>query len=255
MKRFKNKKIELLYSVFIVTLAIVSVLLVIFDYFNIINIYHGLLFKIYYGIWIFYIIDYVTGFFMAKNKKQFLLDTALDLISLIPAHPVFVVFRLYRVIRIVRYYNIFWKFGWDGKFTGGLHRFIYDTGFIYLFSVSIVILILSALIFSFFEHYNLSTSLWWAITTATTVGYGDIAPQTGGGRCIAVFLMFGGVGFIGLLTSTITDFFTHDSSDATDDKIDKLSTQIEELTKQVNYLQKNVNKKSAPQKRNTKNKN
>ncbi|UQS84544.1 ion channel [Apilactobacillus apisilvae] len=252
MKRFQNKKIELIYSIFIILVALLSVALVFLDYFHFINIYHGILFKIYYGIWVFYILDYISGFFMAKNKKQFLLETALDLVSLIPAHPVFVIFRLYRVIRIIRHYNIFWKFGWDGKITSGLHRFIYDTGFIYLFSVSIVILILSALIFSYFEHYNLSTSLWWAITTATTVGYGDIAPQTAGGRCIAVFLMFGGVGFIGLLTSTITDFFTHDSSNATDDKIDQLSQQIQQLTNQVDNLQKNLNKKNTPQKRSIK---
>ncbi|AYF93022.1 potassium channel family protein [Apilactobacillus bombintestini] len=248
MRSFKNPHVELIYDIFIVFIAIFSVALVGLDYLHVINIYHGGLALAYYSIWIFYIIDYIVGLALAKNHKRFLLETSLDLISLIPAHPIFVVFRLYRVIRIIRYYNLFWKFGWDGRFTGGLHRFIYDTGFIYLFSISIVILIFSALIYSHFEQHNLSTSLWWAITTATTVGYGDISPQTVGGKLIAGFLMFGGIGFIGLLTSTITDFFTHGENDATDDKIDKLTEQIELLTKEVHSLQKEVHKKSTPKK-------
>ena len=248
MKQFKNKTVELIYSLFIIFIAVASVVMVGLDYFGVINIYHGILGNIYYGIWIFYIIDYISGFLLAKNHKQFLLETSLDLISLIPAHPIFVVFRLYRVIRIVRHYNLFWKFGWDGKVTGGIHRFIYDTGFIYLFSISIVILIFSALIYSHFEQHDLSTSLWWAITTATTVGYGDISPQTAGGKLIAAFLMFGGIGFIGLLTSTITDFFTHGDKDETDDKIDQLTRQIETLTKEVQSLEKTVKKNSTPSK-------
>lgn len=245
MKQFKNKKIELIYSIFIIFIAVFSVALVGLDYLDVLNIYHGFLGTVYYAIWIFYILDYVTGFALARNHKQFLLETSLDLISLIPAHPIFVIFRLYRVIRIVRHYNLFWKFGWDGKVTGSIHRFIYDTGFIYLFSISIVILIFSALIYSHFEQHNLSTSLWWAITTATTVGYGDISPQTAGGKLIAAFLMFGGIGFIGLLTSTITDFFTHGDKDVTDDKIDQLSKQIEALTDEVHSLQKSVKKNNT----------
>ncbi len=42
--------------------------------------------------------------------------------------------------------------------------------------------------------YFISFSLWWAITTATTVGYGDISPTTNIGKFIAAFLMIGGVG-------------------------------------------------------------
>jgi voltage-gated potassium channel len=243
MKQFRNKHVELIYSIFIIFIAIFSVALVGLDYLHIMNIYHGVIAKIYYAIWIFYIIDYISGFILATNHKQFLLETSLDLISLIPGHPIFVIFRLYRVIRIIRHYNLLWKFGWDGKLSSGIHRFIYDTGFIYLFSISIVILIFSALIFSHFEKYNLATSLWWAITTATTVGYGDISPQTGGGKLIAAFLMFGGIGFIGLLTSTITDFFTQGDNNKTEDKLDQLTQQIETLTQQVNKLQKTINKK------------
>ena len=44
--------------------------------------------------------------------------------------------------------------------------------------------------------------------TTTTVGYGDISPETMPGRIIAVILMIFGIGFIGMLTGTMTTFFT-----------------------------------------------
>ena len=43
--------------------------------------------------------------------------------------------------------------------------------------------------------------------TTTTVGYGDVSPVTTEGRLIAVALMVLGIGFIGVLTATITSFF------------------------------------------------
>jgi voltage-gated potassium channel len=38
--------------------------------------------------------------------------------------------------------------------------------------------------------------VWWAVVTATTVGYGDITPATPPGRIIGIVLMLGGIGFV-----------------------------------------------------------
>ena len=46
-------------------------------------------------------------------------------------------------------------------------------------------------------------ALWWAITTVTTVGYGDITPVTPEGRLVAVALMLTGISVIGVFTATL----------------------------------------------------
>jgi voltage-gated potassium channel Kch len=45
------------------------------------------------------------------------------------------------------------------------------------------------------------TGLWWAVTTVTTVGYGDVVPSTTGGRLVAVCLMFVGIGCFAFMTA------------------------------------------------------
>jgi voltage-gated potassium channel len=54
---------------------------------------------------------------------------------------------------------------------------------------------------------TMGDALWWAVVTATTVGYGDVSPVTGEGRFIAVALMLLGIAFIGVFTATISSYF------------------------------------------------
>ena len=48
---------------------------------------------------------------------------------------------------------------------------------------------------------------WWAITTLTTVGYGDIYPTTTEGRFIAVGLMVSGICVLGVISATVAAWF------------------------------------------------
>lgn len=196
------------------------------------------------GLWLFFVADYFIRWAITKNRKWFLIENAFDLLGIIPMHPAFALFRLGRLVQYIRAHHLFWHLGLSGKWTKNFHRFVYDTGFIYLFTISVGIICISAWLFSIVEHQTLSQSMWWAVTTATTVGYGDDSPKTAWGKMIATALMLGGVGFIGLLTSTITEFFT-DRTGAADEQQqqhDALMKQLAQLTSEVDRLSKQVEK-------------
>ncbi len=57
------------------------------------------------------------------------------------------------------------------------------------------------------QFSNVGDGLWWAIQTVTTVGYGDIVPRSAVGRLVAALVMVVGIGFLTVVTATITSAF------------------------------------------------
>ena len=54
---------------------------------------------------------------------------------------------------------------------------------------------------------NFQDALWWAMTTVTTVGYGDRFPVSGTGRVVAAVLMVVGISLVGVVTATVAAWF------------------------------------------------
>jgi voltage-gated potassium channel len=57
------------------------------------------------------------------------------------------------------------------------------------------------------EGYSTWDGVWWAVTTMTTVGYGDLYPHTTAGRLLAIVVMLVGIGFIAILTGAVAERF------------------------------------------------
>jgi voltage-gated potassium channel len=53
----------------------------------------------------------------------------------------------------------------------------------------LVLIVVSGVIYSVVEHKSAGDSVWWAVVTASTVGYGDISPTTWQGRTVAALLI------------------------------------------------------------------
>lgn len=83
---------------------------------------------------------------------------------------------------------------------------------------------------------TLGDALWWASTTVTTVGYGDLHPVTGQGRLVAVALMVGGITLLGLVTATLASWIVERVAE--EDTANEAATraQIEELREEIRRL-------------------
>ncbi len=82
---------------------------------------------------------------------------------------------------------------------------------------------------------TLGDAVWWAFTTMTTVGYGDMAPTTGLGRILAVGLMLSGIALLGVVTANIAAWFI--ARFDKDDVEERRQTEaIRELTEEVRAL-------------------
>ena len=77
----------------------------------------------------------------------------------------------------------------------------------YLALFTLAVAFVAALVVWVFAHGEFETfgeSLWWAAQTITTVGYGDVIPQTAFSKVIAVFVMIFGVSTVALMTAVVT---------------------------------------------------
>jgi Ion channel len=77
--------------------------------------------------------------------------------------------------------------------------------------------------------------MWWAVVTVTTVGYGDLYPETFAGRVIAMGLMLVGIGFISVLTAALATRFiqTDTQSDEVLETLHRIEADIAELKAKV----------------------
>lgn len=77
----------------------------------------------------------------------------------------------------------------------------------YVIPGALLILLCGGLLFAAVDHVSAWDGIWWLASTVTTVGYGDITPQTTGGRIIAIAVMVFGIGFLFLMTGAIVERF------------------------------------------------
>jgi voltage-gated potassium channel len=77
------------------------------------------------------------------------------------------------------------------------------------------------------EFKSFWDGVWWAMVTVTTVGYGDLYPSSVAGRLIAIVVMLMGIGFLAVLTATISSQFVKADQGDDNAEILRMLRQIE----------------------------
>ncbi|CAM2791281.1 ion transporter [Latilactobacillus sakei] len=225
------KLLKRFYTVTIAILAIISIVFVLLDYSNVIDLTATPYLAIDNTILTIFTIDYFVRLWLAADKRRFFKTNIFDLLAIIPLSTLFSFFRLGRLFRIAGLMKVF-RFtrlvGLTGKLQRHSKKFLKQNGLLYLTYISAAVLIIASVLYALAEKATLADSFWWAIATATTVGYGDISPHTLIGRIAAIMLMSVGIGFIGTLTS----YFTQD----TDDKLDEILKKLDHLEQENETL-------------------
>jgi voltage-gated potassium channel len=76
---------------------------------------------------------------------------------------------------------------------------------------------------------SFSDALWWAVTTVSTVGYGDAVPTTDAGRGVAYLLILVGIAVFSLITANLASFFVERGQQSDSDKVDEVLRRLERL--------------------------
>jgi voltage-gated potassium channel len=159
-------------------------------------------------------VEYVLRIYVAKQRFSYIFSFygMIDLIAVLPFYltlgldlrtvRLFRLFRLFRVFKLLKYSKALSRFK---------RAFILVKEEMLLFGfVALIMLYLSAVGIYYFENaaqpelfQSVFHSLWWALTTLTTVGYGDMYPITVGGRIFTFLVLMVGLGIVAVPTGLI----------------------------------------------------
>ncbi|MDE0637607.1 MAG: ion transporter [Candidatus Poribacteria bacterium] len=164
-------------------------------------------------------VEYILRIYTAPVKKEFIFSFfgIVDLLAILPALVLIPGFRVLRVLRFLRVFRIFKA----TRFILAVDRMIDALGgvkreLLALVILSSLLVYLAACGIWFFEKDaqpedfgSILDSMWWAIVSLTTIGYGDVYPVTPGGKIFTALVALVGVGLIaipsGLLASVLTE--------------------------------------------------
>lgn len=168
-------------------------------------------------------IEYLLRLFVAERKVAFVCSFfgVIDLLAIVPFYVglfigfgvdlrslrILRLFRLFRVFKLLRYSRAIRHFG-------NALKEVKEELVLYLMATAFLMFLASAGIYHFEREAqpdnfkSIFHAMWWSVATLTTVGYGDVYPETVGGKIFTGCLLLIGLGVIavpsGLIASGLT---------------------------------------------------
>jgi voltage-gated potassium channel len=182
-----------------------------------------------------FLADFFVHLWMAPSKWGYLKWGWIDFISSIPSVPVLRVGRIARIVRILRLLR-------GVRATKSIVELVYENRARGVFTaaaiISFVLVVSSAIIALNSErdaaNANIKTAgdaLWWAFSTITSVGYGDVYPVTFVGRMAGVVLMTAGVGLFGIFTAYVATKFMEPADASEERRSEEILAELREIKK------------------------
>jgi len=206
-----------LFDLILICLIVASVSAVLLDSIASVHASYGvILFRLEWLFTILFTIEYVLRIYSTQERRRYIFSFygVIDLCSILPTYVAFVfpaaayllVIRILRVLRIFRILKLFRYMGEANLLFAALAQSRRKI-LVFLFSVVTLIIIFGAVMFMIEGpengFHNIPVSIYWAIVTITTVGYGDITPQTPLGQLVAAIAMICGYAIIAVPTGII----------------------------------------------------
>ncbi len=204
--------VVILYSVVIVMLESIP---------SIDSEYHGFLNISEWVVTVLFTIEYILRIICIRRPSRYIFSFfgIVDFLSTIPKYlSLFVIgsqyitaFRALRLLRVFRILKLVRFVGESNQLLRAL-RASRAKIFVFIFFLMVISVLLGTIMYLVEGPQNgfnsIPHSVYWTIVTLTTVGYGDISPQTGLGQVIATLIMIIGYGIIAVPTGIVTSEYT-----------------------------------------------
>jgi len=214
------------FDIVLIATILLSVLTVMLDSVSSIRTRHGAwLYGIEWFFTILFTVEYILRLICVGRPARYAVSFfgIVDLLAIVPTYLSLVIYgsRYLAVIRVLRVLRVFrvLKLGHHTKEASVLKKALYASRrkiLVFLFVVLTLVVIIGSLMYVIEGAENgftsIPASVYWAIVTLTTVGYGDVSPQTGLGQFLAAIVMILGYSIIAVPTGIVTVEWSQASS-------------------------------------------
>ena len=208
--------------------------------------------NVYYGIIVFdtaicivLIIEFFTRFHKSDDKKHFVRKNWVELVAAIPFDLIMLPFalnyaRFLRLFRILKFIKVIALFS---QFLESIDVFLKRTHLDEVLGVTLLVVLGCTLGLYLFDPSinNLFDSLWFVLSTITTVGYGDVLPHSGIGKIIGLITLIVGVLLFSAITGAMVSYFARKIFANEDFNITENDDNIELLKDDLNFNKQNLN--------------
>lgn len=179
--------------------------------------YADLFLRIEWGFTLLFTVEYALRLYCARSARRYATSFfgGVDLLAIVPTYvsllvpgaQYLLVVRLLRTLRVFRVLKLA-EYLEEADILATALRASRRKIIVFITTVLTLVVILGALMYLIEGPKNgftsIPTSIYWAIVTLTTVGYGDISPQTTTGRLLSALVMILGYGIIAVPTGIVT---------------------------------------------------
>lgn len=234
-------------EIIIGVLAIASIVLVAVE--SLVSVSHRTLIAIYIAdliICIIFAIDFIRRLLAGENKAQFFKTNWYEILAMIPAIALYaagsasglsVVLRSLRLVRVI---FLLARMRRAMAMSGG---FFQKSNLLTMMLITVTVIFIGATAVLILDSQvegarieNFSDAVWWAISTVTTVGYGDIVPHSIGGRVMGMFLMVIGIGVMTAFISQVSAALVESRMKKKTEKTDLKSTIIADIKNRLDNI-------------------
>jgi voltage-gated potassium channel len=180
--------------------------------------------------WLAFVIEAVVMLAVVPKKTVWLRQNPLEVAIVVLTPPVVPaglqflrVFRLLRPLRLLRVLRMRVLLSLEG---------VRDAAVL----AAITVIAAGALFARTEEGVTVWEGIWWSMSTVTTVGYGDLVPESTFGKVIAAAVMLVGIGFVALLTAFIADRFVRASG--VEEREDRILAKLDSMEARLKRLER-----------------
>ncbi|SIN84953.1 voltage-gated potassium channel [Sulfurivirga caldicuralii] len=168
-------------------------------------------------IWLVFAVEFIGSLYLVDDKWRYVRFNWMNALIVFLAFPLLPWWEAYAIIFQSLRLALIFRF--TVHFFGTALEILRRNRFGQVLGLAALLVVFAGALFAHLEHRTIGDGIWWALVTVTTVGYGDVVPETEHGRLFGGAMLLIGVLLFSLVTANISAFLVGEEQSRIEEEI------------------------------------